>query len=344
MAATQDTPTFPLSFFSTLHLTFLVYRACWWKCLVLAALPVIPLLTWGIIAGLLPLTRPVALNNNITLDMPSPLLLVLPFILVPMQLALAAWSTAALTYLGSEALFGTGSTLRHALAVGWWRMSAMIGGHLLLLVMNFVALGLVVGLAVTTRFLPLLVLFVPMVYLSVATQPLLVPILTLERVRAPQAVQRSWQLGKARFWFFLGLRTVITFGIGAAYNFIVAPISLVLQGLALFGDSAVALLLAAAVILLFTLLTFPIVPLLVMVYYYDIRVRLEDFNSALEAAGGLTARPHDIESPSANFSFNLHDGFNIFLIMAVSSGVIWLISRVVANLPNLLNTLPSTGR
>lgn len=132
-----------------------------------------------------------------------------------------------------------------------------------------------------------------LVFLGGVVNPLVPPVVVLEKQGAVDAVKRAWSLARRRFWpvvgyiFILGLFSLIVVnGPAAIANLILA------QVFRSFGDPTTQLLITSIiqglVSLVFVLLYYPLQMTAFTVIYFDLRVRTEGFDIALltmEAAG-----------------------------------------------------------
>jgi len=125
-----------------------------------------------------------------------------------------------------------------------------------------------------------------MFFLVAVVNPLIPPVVVLEKQSAVDSVGRAWNLSRRRFWPVLGTVLVLSLfslivvnGPAAIANIILAQ---VFQS---FGDSATQLILTSIiqglVSIVFVLLYYPLQMTAFTLIYFDLRVRTEGFDLAL---------------------------------------------------------------
>jgi hypothetical protein len=201
---------------------------------------------------------------------------------------LTTWlATAACTEVISSTYLGGRAGWKESLAKAWSRFVSLIGANLLIL--------LIAGAG-------FLAFVIPGIWLFVA-YTVAVPAIIVEGIRGPAALGRSFRLVRHRWWPVFAIVLVGQLLIAVVQFFVTLP---VLPVLLLTRDSVVAGLLATAVsTVVATVLTQPFVAALVVVIYYDLRVRKEGFDLALMAQR-LDEEP--ASSPAPDPSTRLPDG------------------------------------
>ena len=123
--------------------------------------------------------------------------------------------------------------------------------------------------------------------------PLLAPIVVLEKQRAFQAIRRAWDLVRRRFWWVMGFVTIL-----AVFNQLLVSgptllITLLFQFLAqsfqqlenLFTAYVLQTAIQSLLALIASLVYLPLQQTSITLMYFDLRVRTEGFDLALQAEG-----------------------------------------------------------
>lgn len=220
-----------------------------------------------------------------------------------------------LTYIASENLFGAKVSVFQALRA--------CQGRFIPLALGLILYGIVVGAftlltVLLTAFCGLVVItFVAVVYIALASYFFLVPILILEDVGASLGLSRAWTLGKIHFWptmRALLLIGVIGFVINLAFTSLVSLFVEPVRGANMTGGQIFALFVSIVIPLILT----PLQPIAMTLMYYDARVRLEGLDLSLQTLDSPEARPHDLESPQPTFTmFTNNDFRNMFILFGM---------------------------
>ncbi len=126
-----------------------------------------------------------------------------------------------------------------------------------------------------------------------AIVPLLAPIVVLEKQQALQAIRRAWDLVRRRFWWVMGFITIL-----AVFNQLIVSgptllITLLFQFLAqsfqqlenLFTAYVLQTAIQSLLALIASLVYLPLQQTSITLMYFDLRVRTEGFDLALQAEG-----------------------------------------------------------
>lgn len=178
---------------------------------------------------------------------------------------LTAWlATAACTEIVSSTYLGGRAGWRESLRKAWNRFVSLVGANLLILVITGVGL---------------LACFFPGVWLYIAFT-VAVPAIIVEGIRGPASLRRSFRLVRGRWWSVFAIVLVSQLLAAIVQGFVALPMIPVL--LAAGGDSTVVTYFATGVsTVVGTVLTQPFIAALVVIIYYDLRVRREGFDLAL---------------------------------------------------------------
>jgi hypothetical protein len=187
----------------------------------------------------------------------------------------ACFRVISSAYLGQRA--DAGESLRYGLS------------RLIPLVAAYLAISIGVGLG-------LVALVVPGIFLAVKWS-MTFPVIVAERAGAFQAMRRSWELTRGRWWRVCGALLVVVL-----ISFVLAFVILVAFGAAIASSDSIsealfAILITAATIGVLTVL-YPLTAAVVTVVYYDLRVRNEGFElQQLARASAFGAAPERPELP-----------------------------------------------
>jgi len=132
-----------------------------------------------------------------------------------------------------------------------------------------------------------------LVFVGGVINPLVPPVVVLEKQGAIAAVQRAWSLARRRFWPVLGYIFILGLFSLIVVNGPAAIVNLLLAGVfQSFGDPTTQLVITSIIqgliSLVFVLLYYPLQMTAFTLIYFDLRVRTEGFDLALltmEAAG-----------------------------------------------------------
>ena len=254
----------PLSLGEVLDATFVIYRRQFPRLFTIAVVS---------------LAAPYALNTYVmgqfgSARSPDELVRMVAWLLISMVLfaVFQAVATAATVHVVSESYLGNELTVADAFR----RTGPSIGG----LIIVWLSVSLIVFIGAMFFIVPGIILALGLAF---STQ-----VLVLERVRPLEAMRRSWALARgAKGKIFLLMITVgvilIVAMVGSLIGFML--LSFLLVGSPEPGESAPLLTtLLDIVVLVIQLLIFPILPCLLTVTYYDLRVRKEGFDLEVLAA------------------------------------------------------------
>jgi hypothetical protein len=127
-------------------------------------------------------------------------------------------------------------------------------------------------------------------FLAAAINPLVPPVVVLERHGAIDSVRRAWSLARRRFWPLLGYVLVLALFSLIVVNGPTAIVNVILiQVFQSFGDPTAQLVITAIiqglVSLVFILIYYPLQMTAFTLIYFDLRVRTEGFDIALLTMG-----------------------------------------------------------
>ncbi|MBZ0279532.1 MAG: glycerophosphoryl diester phosphodiesterase membrane domain-containing protein [Anaerolineae bacterium] len=178
-------------------------------------------------------------------------------------------------------------------------------------------------------------------YIGVATYAFLSPVLILENVGTSLGVNRSWSLGKTRFWNVLGIIVVIgiiSFVISLAFSSIAQILVINASSTSAFTTLQIINLILSTVINIFVT---PLLPIGLTLLYYDTRNRVEGLDIALSALDKPNARPRDVGSPLPQSGLTQRDFINVAILIG-GTLVVGLIAG--AAFTSLINSLtPNFG-
>ena len=199
------------------------------------------------------------------------------FLIVQPFLVAAITRAAADAYLGEQVTIG--GTYRYALrklpAILWITLlTALVAIVAVVPVIALIALGAVVGdvtgVLVVVVSVILLLVATALVFIRLAMAP---PVLIVENVGGTGALRRSWRLTKGSFWRLLG--TIILSGLIASVASLIITIPSEAVAL-LLGESG--WIVSALGTALATVLITPFSVLIVVLLYFDLRIRKEGFD------------------------------------------------------------------
>lgn len=168
--------------------------------------------------------------------------------------------------------------------------------------------------------------------------PLLAPIVVLERQRALQAIRRAWDLARRRFWWVVGFVAIL-----AIFNQLLVSgpaflITLLFQFLAKsflqLENLSTAYVLQTATQSLLSLITslvyLPLQQTSITLMYFDLRVRTEGFDLALQAEGTSSA-PITIEEliaqapPPETKGLLTWTELGYFVLLSIGAGILYAV-------------------
>jgi hypothetical protein len=199
-------------------------------------------------------------------------------------------ATAAMTRAVGDVYLGKTATVGGAYGAVGRRIGSVVAVSLILFIsvvgILVVAFGLVIGAVAVfgSSGLALLIVILPalafVLILFYARWHFAAPIVILERVGALAALRRSWQLVRGSTLRVLGITALVGVITGILTTIISALLSVVTQ----FGDENVRLILSQLASLIVAVLIQPISFIVVVLLYYDLRIRREAFDIEMLAA------------------------------------------------------------
>lgn len=240
----------------------------------------------------------------------------LPALTILLSIIQVVVVNAVLTYMASESHLGRKASIGEAFSAIRHRLTKVGCGLVLFyLILIALAFGIGVGAALCT---PALAVFGVWIYIGVATYAFLIPILTLEEVNISFGVNRSWGLGKSRFWSILGLIVVITILSLVLTASLTAVSYLLLFQMFSTGMTEGALIVQTVLSTIINILVAPLTPIALTLLYYDTRVRLEGLDIAFSAVDTPEPRPADVASPRPGAFLESRDWVNMLIVVGVT--------------------------
>ena len=186
-----------------------------------------------------------------------------------------------------------------------------------------------------------------LMYLSFMMMPLVAPIIVLEGRGARKSLRRAWDLGKKRFWWLFGFMLILAIfsqlvltGPTTLINFVIQLVT----GSPLSGDVSQSALIiqtvsSSLVSLVFSLLYVPLQAIAVTLAYFDLRVRFEGMDLAMQAqeTAGREAREVAFRAPdeeTGSLVTGRDIGYFVLLTLAVVGlyillfAVVWLLGTL----------------
>jgi hypothetical protein len=166
-----------------------------------------------------------------------------------------------------------------------------------------------------------------LLYFSLVIMQLLVPVVVLEKLSPTAALRRAWELARRRFWWLLGL-TCILYLLNLV---VVGPVLLINYGVTLgmqgAGDFVTTQMIGTIsqtlMSMLVGLLYYPLELSVMVLAYFDLRVRSEGFDLALQNLD-RAEYPDPVESiaaaPAAPTQKSLVTGTEFGYFIATSMG------------------------
>lgn len=232
------------------------------------------------------------------------------------------------TYATSESHLGRKLSILQIFSEGRGRLVRLALGFFLfyfLMGLGLVVLGFILSLSGVSELcalfnLALIPLFGALIYIAVCINAFIAPILILEEgISIATGLNRAFALAKSRFWSVFGLmlaigliNLIITTAFTAFLGWLVPDTydSLFQTG---YGWTNILNLVVTTSI---NILLVPVHPIGMTLIYYDIRIRLEGLDLALEALDKPNPRPRDVSSPSPQTGFTRRDWINIAILIA----------------------------
>ena len=165
------------------------------------------------------------------------------------------------------------------------------------------------------------------IFLSLVVGPLLAPIMALERQDVGSSLRRAWDLGRSRFWWLLGFALILSL---LAQLIITGPsylIKTILQYILLeqatYQDQLVwTTVIQVLVQMIGGLLYLPLQLSAMTVVYFDLRVRAEGLDLALQAAANAGAETNIIAlaetSPQPTASLMTGSDAGQFILVSIA--------------------------
>jgi hypothetical protein len=126
-----------------------------------------------------------------------------------------------------------------------------------------------------------------LLFLYAIVMPLVAPVIVLEKHGALDSIQRAWNLSRMRFWWMIGFVVILYIFGQIVVSGPTALATFAMQLLAMNGPASLASPLMAAVIqglvtMVFSLLYLPLQLTAMTVVYFDLRIRSEGLDLALQ--------------------------------------------------------------
>lgn len=128
-------------------------------------------------------------------------------------------------------------------------------------------------------------------YFSFVVIQLLVPVIVLEKRGPMDALRRAWELARRRFWWLLGLAAVlyllnlVLLGPAALVNYLIAFIfqRSVTSSMDFMTTGSISAISNALMTMLVTLIYYPLQLSVIVLAYFDLRVRNEGFDLSMQS-------------------------------------------------------------
>ena len=260
-----------------------LYRRDWLALMAIVALVLVPVtfvqiwFTQSLIAPLASTTATPSEEAIYQALVAFGIVFVIQFLLVQPFLLAAITRAAADAYLGERVSIGR--TFQYALrrlpAILW--ITILSGGAAIVAgILGFVVIVLgaaisdAIGVGVVIIGVVLLIVLPTLIFIRLSLAP---PVVVVEDVRGTKAVGRSWRLTKGHFWRLLGLLVLATLIGGVAAAIITIPTEALAAALGAGGwpVSAIGQSLASVLITPFSIL-------IIVLFYFDMRIRKEGFD------------------------------------------------------------------
>jgi hypothetical protein len=172
-------------------------------------------------------------------------------------------------------------------------------------------------------------------YFTLVIIQLLIPIVVLEKLRPIDALRRAWELARRRFWWLLGLIGVLFLlnmvlaGPAMLVNYVLQIVVHTTSGAVL--SPTISVVIQSLVNVLVVLVFRPLELSVIVLTYFDLRVRSEGFDLAMQSID-VTAYPDPVDSiaaaPAAPKQTSLITGMEFGYFVAASLGGALLIALV----------------
>lgn len=225
-----------------------------------------------------------------------------------------------LTVLASELHFGNRITLQEAFKRARSRILTIFLAY-------FIYIAILAGVAAISAVLLFcfvgVIGFIVIGYFTAAVGYFLLPVLVLEDVSSIDAINRAWHMGKQRFWRGLGLSTLIgliSLTILTSFGLVLGLIVLPLQNA---GYTEALLVAQNSGQTLLSIFTAPLGLIVLVVFYYDTRVRLEALDVSFYLSKYQSPRPEQVPSPKPSGGFmDGRDVINMLILAVFVAGVV----------------------
>lgn len=338
MAAGRPT-TF--TFFELLDRTFRIYRENFLTLIGLTTVVMVPI---TLINLFLSMTSFSALSSFSSSDFSrasrgdSGLICFTALITLILALMQAVLINGPITHIASESHFGRKVGIGEAFSATRSRYTNLGCGFILFyIVVGIFTFGFGVIAAICA---PAVAGFGLVFYIAFATYAFLSPVLILENVPTSFGLNRSWSLGKSRFWTVLGIILVIAIIstiINAAFGSVAELLVFNVNNISSFNTQQIIRTVLSAIINIF--LT-PLLPIGLTLLYYDTRNRVEGLDIALSTLDKPDARPRDVPSPLPQAALTQRDFLNIAILIGCTL-VVGLIAG--AAFSSFINSLMPAG-
>jgi hypothetical protein len=331
----------PLSLAELLDQAIALYRRNFLTFIGIIAIPYIPL---GILQGLSSYLSTSSLVNvestpdtvftdpNYLLGMSGLFILgLIQFILVQ------GVATAALTRAIADNYTGRPVNILDAYrSVGpsWWRLVGALIASMLIVIATLIwtlipCVGWFTGFGI-------------LFFIGAIVNPFIAPIVVMEKRGWFGAFRRAWDLGRSRFWWLVGFALILGL---LSILLIQLPVYLIQWGAGMaFGEQAdyqqqllISNVLQIMVSVISGLLYLPLSLTAMTIVYFDLRVRSEGFDLALQAAGEFNEKVNIVSlaetSPPTQGSFISGMDFGYFILLTV--GMIALYALLASTLVGL---------
>lgn len=326
MEMTASRPTMSFTFLELLDRTFRIYRENFATLIGLVALVTIPLSIIQlvlVIPSLSAVSDFSTFGSTATTSQLSSTVCMAYLLQLVIGLLQFVLIYAPITYIASESQMGRKVSIGEAFSATRPRFASLAFGVILLAVVVGISFGLVAFIGAIC--FPVLAALGIISYIGITTYSLIAPVLVLENVSTSFGLNRSWALGKARFWMLLAVWAsigLISFIIALAFT--AAALWVIYQVVPPTTPFLTRQVIETILTTFISLFTVPLLPIGLTLYYYDTRTRLEGLDIALQALGNPNARPWDVVSPSGGAGLNSKDWVNI-IILTVGAVVITLL-------------------
>lgn len=253
-------------------------------------------------------------------------------IVIILTLAQTTILNGVITYITSERVFEKKLSLGEAWAGARPKLVKMAWAYVMfyLLIIAFAtATGLVAAVCA-----PVIIAFLIIVYFAINIGAFIAPVAMLENMTSGAAATRAYILAKSRFWQVLmlgALVAVISSVVSFAFTTLLNAIFLSNTSVAAStGGQIVSVVITSFV----TIVTVPLLPIAMTLMYYDVRIRKEGLDLALQTFGP-DARPHHIASPvTSGGLITVQDLINIAALVGILIVLVLVFGTAIAGILN----------